>query len=450
VTGEGSNPKDAGPRQSSSRSLDVALLVLGALLLWAFEPHHVEADGAIRLQALRELVEHGRWSSTEFAMLGTVLSAPLYLLGRWVESPEWWVARYNLVLAGLGLLALWRLLRTRVEGPVLRAFLLLLLAGSMLTHQLSAFGAETFNVLALAVGLAAWTGGRQLLGGAALALGMANVPATSVGVALALGDWGVRHRRLRAALPVVAFVLLWLGENWLRRGHPLRTGYENNAGYRTLLPYSGQPGFSYPLPLGVLQLLLSFGKGLLFFAPGLFLLFPAARRALRPVRPFQRACLWVVAGLVLVYGQWWAWYGGYSWGPRFLVFAAIPASLRLAAECAHPPRRVLPLLAVLAALLLSLWGGFDGAVLRFWKQEACTFDNYAVEAFCWDVPEFSVLFTPLIWTPRLEPGGWLLLGYAVLLLVRLGASPAVALVRRTEAAVSRGIRAWREGPRIGV
>jgi hypothetical protein len=199
----------------------------------------------------------------------------------------------------------------------------------------------------------------------------------------------------------------------------------------------------------VLQLLLSFGKGLLFFAPGLFLFFPAARRALRPLRPFQRACLWVVAGLVLVYGQWWAWYGGYSWGPRFLVFAAVPASLRLSAECAHPPRRVLALLAVLAALLLSLWGGFDGAVLRFWKQEVCTFNSYAVEAFCWDVPEFSVLFAPFIWLPRLDTGAWFLLAYAVVLAVRLGAGPAVALGRRLAEIASGTVRSWREGPRVG-
>ncbi|HSP20602.1 MAG TPA: hypothetical protein VLQ79_13875 [Myxococcaceae bacterium] len=428
--------------------MDLALLALGWMLLWTFEPHHVEADGAVRFRALQQLLEQGRWSPVEFPLIGTLLSAPLYLLGRVVQSPEWWVARFNVVLAGLGLVSLGVLLRGRVQGPVLRGALLLLLAGSMLTHQLSAFGAETFNVLALGVGLAAWTGGRQVLGGAALALGMANVPATSLAVALALGDWGVRNRRLRAALPLDGFVLLWLAENWLRRGHPLQTGYEGNAGYRTALPYSGRPGFSYPLALGVLQLLLSFGKGLLFFAPGLFLLFPAARRALRPAAPFQRACLWVVAGLLLVYGQWWAWYGGYSWGPRFLVFAAIPASLRLAAECAHPPRRLLPLLAVLGALLLSLWGGFDGAVLRFWKQELCTASNYAVEAFCWDVPEFSVLFTPFVWAPRLEPGGWLLLGYGLLLAVRLGAAPAVALAGAATAGLSRGARAWRQGPRV--
>jgi hypothetical protein len=429
--------------------VDAALLVLGWLLLWAFESHGVEGDGTFRYAALQELVEHGRWSSTAYPLLGTLLSAPLYLLGRWLGSPEWWVARYNLVLAAVGLVAFWRLLKARVEAPVLGGFLLLLLAGSMLTHQLSAYGAETFNVLALGLGLAAWTGGRQVLGGTALALGMANVPATSIGVALALGDWGLRHRRLRALLPLAGFVLLWLGENWLRRGHPLLTGYENNAGYHTVLPYSGRPNFSYPLVLGVLQLVLSFGKGLLFFAPGLFLVFPAARRALRPVQPFQRACLWVVAGLLLVYGQWWAWYGGYSWGPRFLVFAAIPASLRLAAECAHPPRRALALLAVLAALLLSLWGGFDGAVLRFWKQEVCTFNGYAVEAFCWDVPEFSVLFTPFIWTPRLRAGDWLLLGYAMLLAVRLGWAPARALGRRVAELASRIAHAWRGGPRLG-
>ena len=429
--------------------VDPALLVVGWFLLWTYESHGIEADGTFRYAALRELIEHGRWSSTSFPLVGTLFSAPLYLFGRWIGSPQWWVARYNLVLAAIGLPVLWRLLRTRVERRVLGGFLLLLLAGSMLTHQLSAYGAETFNVLALGVGLAAWTGGRQVLGGVALALGIANVPATSIGVALALGDWGIRHRRLRALLPLVGFALLWLGENWLRRGNPLLTGYEYNFGYRTLLPYSGRPNFSYPLVLGVLQLLLSFGKGLLFFAPGLFLVFPAARRALRPVRPFQRACLWVVAGLLLVYGQWWAWYGGYSWGPRFLVFAAIPASLRLAAECTHAPRRALALLAVLGALLLSLWGGFDGAMLRFWKQDVCTANGYAVEAFCWDVPEFSVLVTPFIWPPRLATGGWLLLGYVLLLAVRIGWVPARAFGRRLREISSRAVHAWREGPRLG-
>ena len=126
----GPSAGDAGPGARWAR-LDWVLLALGWLLLWAFEPHHVEADGAVRFEALRQIVETGRWSPTEFPMVGTVLSAPLYLLGRWIESPVWWVARYNLLLAGVGLVALWRLLRGGVEGGVLRGALLLLLAGSI-------------------------------------------------------------------------------------------------------------------------------------------------------------------------------------------------------------------------------------------------------------------------------------------------------------------------------
>ena len=38
---------------------------------------------------------------------------------------------------------------TGIAGSGILIFLLLLLTGSMLTHQLSAYGAETFNVLAL-------------------------------------------------------------------------------------------------------------------------------------------------------------------------------------------------------------------------------------------------------------------------------------------------------------
>jgi hypothetical protein len=68
-------------------------------------------------------------------MAGTLVISAALLLGRWIESPAWWVARYNLLLAGVGLVALWRLLRGRVEDGVLRGALLhSLLAGSMLTH----------------------------------------------------------------------------------------------------------------------------------------------------------------------------------------------------------------------------------------------------------------------------------------------------------------------------
>ena len=68
----------------------------------------------------------------------------------------------------------------------------------------------------------------------------------------------------------INFATSILLEAWIRRGSPFATGYENERGLRTLLPYSGLPGFTYPFVLGVLSSLFSFGKGLLFFAPGCF------------------------------------------------------------------------------------------------------------------------------------------------------------------------------------
>ena len=125
-----------------------------------------------------------------------------------------------------------------------------------------------------------------------------------------------------------------------------------------------------------------------------------------------------------------AWYGGW---PPFLVFAR-SATLGNS-RCTHPPRRLLPLLAVLGALLLTL--SSMNAPLR--KQEVCTSNGYAVGAFCWDVPEFSVLFT-FIWRPQLEPGPD---NHAVLA-VRLG-STATALGRRLAAGWAGGLQAWHAG-----
>src|SRR5260370_36009888 len=211
----------------------------------------------------------------------------------------------------------------------------------MMPSSLYGFGAEPLTVMAIATGLAAWSSGRWKTATALLGLGVANVPASIVGVALAMGWWGWRVKRIRALAPVVVGAGLWLLENLVRRNSALVTGYEGDHGFHTLLPYSGLPAFSYPIFFGVLSLLVSFGKGLLFFASGLVLAFGRGLDALRPVR--DTLVLWCLylAGLVLAYGSWWAWYGGFTGGPRFLIFASRPAPLLLAAQVRRPPRRLL-------------------------------------------------------------------------------------------------------------
>src|SRR5262249_55819704 len=140
----------------------------------------------------------------------------------------------------------------------------------------------------------------------------------------------------------------------IRRGNPLASNYED--------------GFSEPFLIGLLSILFSFGKGLLFFAPGLLL---PLRGALAGLAEGTRRLLatthllWVafLGGLVLVYARWWAWYGGWFWGPRFFLIASLPACLALALRL-RPARRpaLLGDLATLGVLALSVWVGIDGAV----------------------------------------------------------------------------------------
>jgi hypothetical protein len=198
----------------------------------------------------------------------------------------------------------------------------------------------------------------------------------------------------------------------VRRRSALSTGYGNDHGYQTLLPYSGLPGFSYPPFFGMLSLLVSFGKGLLFFASGLTLGFGRGLEALRSLN--ETLVLWALylAGMVLVYGSWWAWYGGVSWGPRFLVFASLPASLLLAAHIRRPPRRLLALSLVLAVLALSVWVGIDGQVFGRFHQDVCSANHYALESVCWYVPEFSVLWTPFVFHATVSLQGLVLIAYA--------------------------------------
>jgi hypothetical protein len=389
------------------------LLALGVLLLFFVLPHDIEGDGRLRFDAIQSLLAGGGVPDTKYPLIGSIPSIPLFLLGRVVGSPEWWVSRYNVIVYAAGLVLSYRLLRDRLDPEILLAFLLLLGTTAMIPGSLTGFGAEPFTLMAIATGLAAWSSGRWKTATALLALGVANVPASIVGVALAMGWWAWRVKQVRALAPVVVGAGLWLLENLVRRKSALTTGYEGDHGFRTLLPYSGLLGFSYPIFFGVLSLLASFGKGLLFFASGLLLAFGRGLVTLRSVS--ETLVLWCLylAGLVVAYGSWWAWYGGFTWGPRFLIFASLPATLLLAAQVRRPPQRLIALTVVIAALVLSVWVGIDGQVFGRFGQDPCSANHYSLESLCWYVPEFSVLWTPFVFGAQVPWWGFVLVAYAV-------------------------------------
>ena len=439
VTGEITPSAQQQPASDIPNRVFWPLLALGLLLLFFVLPHTIEGDGKLRLDALQGWLEGRGIPDTKYPLIGSLPSIPLILLGHVVATSEWWVSRYNVLVYAAGIGGLYLLLRGRLPNDVLATFLLLLGTTAMLPNSLTGFGAETFSAMTVGAGLAAWTAGRWKTGAVLLGVGVANLPASLVGLALAMAWWAWRVKRIRALAPLVLSAGLWLLESALRRKSALSTGYENDHGFQTLLPYSGLPGFSYPTFFGVLSLVFSFGKGLLFFAPGLWLVFGLGLEALRSVT--QVLVLWMLylAGMVLVYGSWWAWYGGFTWGPRFLTFASLPAALLLAAQARRPPPALLALTVVLAALLLSVWVGIDGQTFGRFAQASCTANHYYLESFCWYVPEFSVLWTPFVFHAQLSLGDLLLIAYAV----GVSAYMAYPLLRHWTVTAYRGLGlAW--------
>ena len=255
---------------------------------------------------------------------------------------------FNLTVFILGLIALNLLLRRYLEPGTLRRFLLLLVVGSMFPAALATYYGETFTAITVGVGLAAaLLAARRLgraAGWAAVALGVANTPATLLALAGALLGRMWATRRLRYALVGAGAVALIVGESLARRGTAMATLYINNAGEKTIMPYSGLPGFSYPFLFGLLAILFSFGKGLVFFTPGLFLPLKERLRTLgeggSALGRLHVSWLLFTAGLVLIYASWWDWSGDWFWGPRFFLFASVPASFALALWASRPSPRL--------------------------------------------------------------------------------------------------------------
>jgi hypothetical protein len=118
---------------------------------------------------------------------------------------------------------------------------------------------------------------------------------------------GVLRLVVAFVLPLLVWAAIICAYNYARFGDPFTTGY---------LP---EESFSAPWLTGILGLLLSPGRGLLFFCPVLFACLPAALPFVRRHR-LEAIFVYLVSGFyVLLYGKWFMWHGGFAWGPRFLV-----------------------------------------------------------------------------------------------------------------------------------
>ncbi|HEV8268930.1 MAG TPA: hypothetical protein VGR00_11865 [Thermoanaerobaculia bacterium] len=150
----------------------------------------------------------------------------------------------------------------------------------------------------------------------------------------------VRERSLGSRVALGAFFGLGAGlavalaVNTVYQGSPFHFGYV----------LSSELPFWHPLGAGLYGLLLSPGRGLVFFAP-VVLLAPFGLRR-------RRAAAWVLAlgapaVLALVIARWFVWNGGSCWGPRYLL-AVLPL---LAAPAVLAPAGLLRAAFALGALL---------------------------------------------------------------------------------------------------
>jgi hypothetical protein len=135
--------------------------------------------------------------------------------------------------------------------------------------------------------------------------------------------------------------------------------------------YGGMPlsqVYTHSLTSGLYGLLLSPGRGLLLYVPLVVLALAAVPWAWRRSPVVTGLCLALLFVRVVFFAKWWAWQGGWAWGPRFLV-PAMPCLAPLVFEIVRRLSlswRRLPLAAAATAIVaLSIAVQVLGASVRY-------------------------------------------------------------------------------------
>ncbi len=225
--------------------------------------HAIAGDGHVRFDHLSQYLSTGKDRVTKYSMVGPLGSAPFWYLsskqtsaGR-INDFLYWCERYNLLVMLAGLVTLSVCLPREVNWSQRSLFAVLVCFASMYPKHVQEYYGEVFTSMLVAIGLLFLTRGWFIAGCLLASIGVANTPAHLIGIGLASCWLLIRTRQWRFLLLAIIPALFIFAENYIRRGSPFATGYEQDHGFRTVLPYSGKSGFSYPWHLGLISILFS-------------------------------------------------------------------------------------------------------------------------------------------------------------------------------------------------
>ena len=387
------------------------MLVLGVAVLLCVVPVHPAIDDWRRQRALDAFL-HGPGSGK---VMKYSVVMPLVALG------PYWLARAlgigSLVYGHFDILLWvpWSLFvgtrLTRLRGRRFAVAVVTLTTISMFAPFVTVFNAEAFSLMFVSAGLLVALDARgrasRGLGIALVAIGVANIPVQILAAFVAGAYLWWRRREAWLLLAAVAAFVFQVGDVWWTTGGLGVQKYPEEWWESPLLPWGRVVGFGYPFLFGLVGILVSLGRGIVWFQPGLFVHTPAnPADAGDTVRTWRVLMTVMIVAMIPVYARWWAWYGGFTFGPRFFLLGVVPAAVALCERLANAQRSGQWVVGAVLTLL-SGWVAIV-AVLYFATPRAdflCRTEDFRYEPLCWWVGEYSPLLAPTWDRATLTPAG---------------------------------------------